>query len=100
MSDYDIGVVGLAVMGENLILNMERNGFKVAAFNRTTSKVEKFISGRAQGKNIKGCFSVEELVSSLKRPRKVMLMVKAGGAVDAFIEQVIPFLEKGPLSGP
>jgi len=97
MSDYDIGLVGLAVMGENLILNMERNGFKVATFNRTTAKVERFINGRGKGKNIKGCFSVEELVASLKRPRKVMLMVKAGGAVDAFIEQVFPHLEKGDI---
>jgi len=97
MSDYDIGLIGLAVMGENLVLNMERNGFKVAVFNRTTSKVEKFVSGRAKGKNIKGCFSVEELVASLKRPRKVMLMVKAGAAVDAFIEKIVPHLEKGDI---
>ena len=97
MGDYDIGLIGLAVMGENLILNMESHGFKVACFNRTTSKVENFINGRAKGKNIKGCFSIEELVSNLKRPRKVMLMVKAGAAVDSFIDQVIPFLEKGDI---
>ncbi len=97
MGDYDIGLVGLAVMGENLILNMERNGFKVAAYNRTTSKVEKFINGRAKGKNIKGCFSVEELVASLKKPRRVMLMVKAGAAVDAFIDKLVPHLEKGDI---
>ena len=93
----DIGVVGLAVMGENLILNMESKGFTVACFNRTTSKVDDFVGGRADGKRIVGCHSVKELVASLKRPRKVMLMVKAGAAVDAFIEQVIPYLEKGDI---
>ncbi len=97
MSNYDIGLVGLAVMGENLILNMERNGFKVAVFNRTTSKVTRFIEGRAAGKNIKGCYSIEELAASLKRPRKIMLMVKAGQAVDDFIEMCLPFLEEGDI---
>jgi 6-phosphogluconate dehydrogenase len=97
MSEYDIGLIGLAVMGENLILNMERNGFKVACFNRTTSKVDNFINGRAKGKNIKGCYSVEELAESLKRPRKIMVMVKAGTAVDDFIEQIIPHLEPGDI---
>ena len=93
----DIAVVGLAVMGENLILNMESKGFAVACYNRTTSKVDDFIGGRAQGKNIVGAHSVEELCARLKRPRKVMLMVKAGGAVDAFIEQVLPYLEEGDI---
>jgi 6-phosphogluconate dehydrogenase len=93
----DIGVVGLAVMGENLILNMESKGFTVACFNRTVSKVEDFVGGRAKGKNIIGATSVEDLCANLARPRKVMLMVKAGNAVDAFIEQVIPFLEKGDI---
>ncbi len=93
----DIGVVGLAVMGENLILNMESKGFTVACFNRTTSKVDDFINGRAAGKNIIGCHSLAALTANLKRPRKVMLMVKAGAAVDAFIEQVMPFLEKGDI---
>jgi len=93
----DIGVVGLAVMGENLILNMESKGFTVACFNRTTSKVDDFIAGRAAGKKIVGCHSIKELVGALKRPRKVMLMVKAGGAVDAFMDSVIPFLEKGDI---
>jgi 6-phosphogluconate dehydrogenase len=97
MSDYDIGLIGLAVMGENLILNMERNGFKVAVFNRTTSKVTRFIEGRATGKNIKGCYSIEELAASLKRTRKIMLMVKAGQAVDDFIEIILPFLEEGDI---
>jgi 6-phosphogluconate dehydrogenase len=93
----DIGVVGLAVMGENLILNMESKGFKVACFNRTTSKVDDFVAGRAAGKKIIGCRDLKSFVKNLKRPRKVMLMVKAGGAVDAFIEQVLPLLEPGDI---
>jgi len=97
MAKADIGVVGLAVMGENLILNMESKGFHVACFNRTVSKVDDFINGRAQGKNIGGCHSIEECVGALAKPRKVMLMVKAGGAVDAFIEQVLPHLEDGDI---
>ncbi len=97
MDKADIGVVGLAVMGENLILNMESKGFTVACFNRTVSKVDNFIEGRAKGKNIIGCKSVEELCANLKTPRKVMLMVKAGGAVDAFIEQVLPHMEDGDI---
>jgi len=97
MDKCDIGVIGLAVMGENLILNMESHGFCVAAFNRTVSKVDKFIEGRAKGKNIKGCHSIEELIDSLKKPRKVMLMVKAGKPVDDFIELLIPHLDKGDI---
>lgn len=93
----DIGVVGLAVMGENLILNMESKGFRVTAFNRSTNKVDHFVNGRAKGKNIVGAHSVEELVGSLKTPRKVMLMVKAGQAVDDLIEKLIPLLEKGDI---
>lgn len=93
----DIAVVGLAVMGENLILNMESKGFTVTAFNRSTDKVEKFINGRAKGKNIRGAFSVEEMVGSLSKPRKVMLMIKAGKPVDDFIETLIPHLEKGDI---
>jgi len=93
----DIGLVGLAVMGENLVLNMESKGFTVAVFNRTTEKVDNFVKGRAEGKNIIGTYSVEELVQNLERPRKVMLMVKAGKPVDAFIEQVIPYLEEGDI---
>ena len=93
----DIGVVGLAVMGENLILNMESKGFTVACFNRTVSKVDKFVGGRARGKNIIGTHSIEELCANLKRPRKVMLMVKAGAAVDAFIEKLLPYLEEGDI---
>jgi len=97
MSQADIGVVGLAVMGENLILNMESKGFTVSCTNRTTSKVDDFVNGRAAGKNILGAKSVEEFVGQLKRPRKVMMMVKAGSAVDAFIDQVMPLLEPGDI---
>lgn len=93
----DIGVVGLAVMGENLVLNMESKGFTVAVFNRTVQKVDDFVNGRAKDKKIIGTRSVEEFVASLAKPRKVMLMVKAGKPVDAFIEQVIPFLEEGDI---
>lgn len=93
----DIGIIGLAVMGENLALNMESKGFGVAVYNRTTSKVDNFVNGRAKGKNIKGCHSLEELVKSLKKPRKVMLMVKAGNPVDEFIELLIPLLESGDI---
>ncbi len=97
MSKADIAVVGLAVMGENLILNMESKGFTVACFNRTLSKVDNFINGRAKGKNIIGCRSLEELVGNLKSPRKVMLMVKAGAAVDTFIEKILSHLENGDI---
>ena len=97
MNKADIGLMGLAVMGENLILNMESKGFTVSVFNRTLSKVDHFINGRAKGKNIIGAHSVEEFIGSLKKPRKVMCMVKAGKAVDDFIELVLPFLEKGDL---
>ena len=97
MDEYDIGLIGLAVMGENLILNMESHGFPVAVYNRTTSKVDNFIKGRAKGKKIKGCYSPEELVQSLKPPRKVMMMVKAGKAVDDLIESLIPLMDKGDI---
>ncbi|MGK7394236.1 MAG: decarboxylating NADP(+)-dependent phosphogluconate dehydrogenase [Candidatus Cyclobacteriaceae bacterium M3_2C_046] len=97
MEKTDIGLVGLAVMGENLVLNMESKGFSVTVYNRTIEKVDNFINGRAKGKNIKGAHSVQELVDSLKRPRKIMLMVKAGAPVDAFIDQVIPYLEEGDI---
>ncbi len=93
----DIGLIGLAVMGENLVLNMESHGFQVAVFNRTTSKVDDFMDGRAKGKNIVGCHSIEELVANLERPRKVFLLVKAGAAVDAFIDSIIPHLEPGDI---
>jgi 6-phosphogluconate dehydrogenase len=93
----DIAVVGLAVMGENLILNMESKGFTVTAFNRSTDKVAKFVNGRAKDKNIRGAYSVEEMAASLSKPRKVMLMVKAGQAVDATIETLLPHLEAGDI---
>lgn len=97
MSKRSIGLIGLAVMGENLVLNMESKGFSVAVFNRTTSKVDNFINGRAKGKNISGCYSIKELIDSLERPRKVMLLVKAGRPVDDFIEMLIPHLEQGDI---
>lgn len=93
----DIGLIGLAVMGENLVLNMESKGFTVAVFNRTVEKVDKFVNGRGKGKNFIGAHSIEELCKSLKRPRKVMMLVKAGQAVDDFIEQIIPYLEPGDV---
>jgi 6-phosphogluconate dehydrogenase len=93
----DIGLVGLAVMGENLVLNMESKGFRVSVFNRTVEKVDKFMEGRGKGKNIYGAHSLEDFVGSLKAPRKVFLMVKAGQAVDDFIEKLIPILSPGDI---
>jgi 6-phosphogluconate dehydrogenase len=93
----DIGLIGLAVMGENLVLNMESEGFTVAVFNRTVEKVDKFTSGRGAGKNFIGTHSIQELVSSLKKPRKVMMLVKAGQPVDDFIELLVPHLEPGDI---
>ena len=97
MEQADIGLVGLAVMGENLVLNMESKGFSVAVFNRTIYKVEGFVAGRGAGKRIHGCRSLEELSRSLKLPRKVMIMVKAGDAVDETIEQLLPCLSPGDI---
>lgn len=97
MKKADIGLIGLAVMGENLVMNMESKGFTVAVYNRTTEKVDSFVHGRAAGKNIIGCHSLRELADSLEKPRKVMMMVKAGAAVDDLIEQVIPYLEAGDI---
>ncbi|MGD8522124.1 MAG: decarboxylating NADP(+)-dependent phosphogluconate dehydrogenase [Desulfobacterales bacterium] len=97
MTQQDIGLIGLAVMGENLVLNMESHGFSVAVYNRTTSRVDDFINGRAKGKNIKGCYSIEALMDNLQKPRKIMLMVKAGKPVDDFIELLIPYLDAGDI---
>jgi 6-phosphogluconate dehydrogenase len=93
----DIGLIGLAVMGENLVLNMESHGYTVAVFNRTVSRVDAFLAGRAKGKKIIGCHAVKELVAALKKPRKVMIMVKAGPAVDQVIDEVAPLLEPGDI---
>jgi 6-phosphogluconate dehydrogenase len=93
----DIGLIGLAVMGENLVLNMERNGYTVAVFNRTVEKVDRFINGTGKNKNFIGAHTIEEFIDSLERPRKVMLLVKAGQPVDDFIEMVLPHLEKGDI---
>ncbi len=92
----DIGLIGLAVMGENLVLNMESHGFTVAVFNRTTSRVDAFVAGRAQGKKIIGTRSPQELVAALKTPRKIMIMVKAD-AVDQVIDEFVPLLEPGDI---
>ena len=97
MEKSDIGLIGLAVMGENLVLNMESKGFRVSVYNRTVEKVDKFVQGRGKDKNIFGARSLEEFVSSLKSPRKVFLMVKAGQAVDDFIEKLIPVLDPGDV---
>ncbi|MCD6565208.1 MAG: decarboxylating NADP(+)-dependent phosphogluconate dehydrogenase [Bacteroidales bacterium] len=93
----NIGLIGLAVMGENLVLNMESKGFTVAVFNRTVEKVDRFINGRGKGKNFIGVHSIEELVQSLEHPRKVMLLVKAGPAVDDFIDRLVPYMENGDI---
>ncbi|MDF7824987.1 decarboxylating NADP(+)-dependent phosphogluconate dehydrogenase [Pontiellaceae bacterium B12227] len=97
MAKADIGLIGLAVMGENLVLNMESKGFTVAVYNRTVEKVDKFVAGRGAGKNFIPAHSIEEFCASLERPRKVMMLVKAGAAVDSFIDQVIPYLEEGDI---
>jgi 6-phosphogluconate dehydrogenase len=93
----DIGLIGLAVMGQNLVLNMNDHGYKVAVFNRTTSKVDEFLANEAKGTKVVGVHSIEELVRALKRPRRVMLMVKAGETVDQMIDQILPNLEKGDI---
>lgn len=97
MESYQFGLIGLAVMGENLVLNMERNGFSVAVFNRTAERTREFIARRASGKHIKPCYTLPELVESLEQPRKILLMVKAGDAVDAVLAQLTPLLEPGDL---
>ena len=93
----DIGVIGLAVMGQNLILNMNDHGFKVVAYNRTTAKVDDFLNGAAKGTNIIGAYSLQDLVDKLEKPRKIMMMVRAGSVVDDFIEQLVPLLDQGDI---
>jgi len=97
MGTADIGLIGLAVMGENLVLNIESRGYTVAVFNRTTARVDEFLADRAKGKKILGAHSLKDLVAQLKKPRKVMIMVKAGPAVDAVIKEVAPLLEPGDI---
>ena len=97
MSQADIGLVGLAVMGENLALNMADHGFTIAVYNRTPDKMDRFLRGRARGKSIVGARTIETLAGLIKRPRKIMLMVKAGTAVDQFIDLVLPFLDAGDI---
>ena len=95
MAKRTFGVIGLAVMGENLALNVESRGFPIAVYNRTAAKTEKFMAERAQGKDIKAAYSLEEFVQTLERPRNILVMVKAGKPVDAVIEQLKPLLDKG-----
>ncbi len=97
MPQADIGLIGLAVMGQNLVLNMDDHGYTVAVFNRTVSKVDDFVNGPAAGTKIIGTHSIEEFVAALKRPRRVMLLVKAGEAVDKFIDAMLPHLEAGDI---
>ncbi len=97
MARQQVGLIGLAVMGENLALNIESRGYPVAVFNRTTAKTEKFIAGRARGRNVIGAKTLGEFVDSLEKPRRIILMVKAGQPVDDFIEMLVPLLDKGDL---
>ena len=93
----DIGLIGLAVMGENLVMNMESRGYTVSVYNRTVEKVDAFVSGRAAGRRVIGCHSLSELAASLKRPRRVFLMVRAGSAVDDMIARLLEVLEPGDI---
>ena len=93
----DIALIGLAVMGQNLILNMNDHGFVVCAYNRTTEKVDRFLENEAKGTKIVGAHSLEEMVAKLKSPRRVMMLVKAGAAVDAFIDKLVPLLDAGDI---
>ena len=96
-SKADIGLIGLAIMGQNLVLNMNDHGYTVAVFNRTTSKLDDFLEGNAKGTSVIGTYSIEELVATIKKPRRVMLMVKAGDPVDKFIDLLIPHLDQGDI---
>ena len=91
------GVIGLAVMGENLALNVERNGFPISVYNRSPEKTKNFMETRAKGKNVQATYSLEEFVASLERPRRILVMVKAGKPVDAVIEQLKPLLQEGDM---
>lgn len=97
MTQQSFGVIGLAVMGENLALNVERNGFPISVYNRTPEKTDAFMAERAQGKNVYAAYSIEDFVQSLERPRKILIMVKAGAPVDAVINQLKPLLEEGDI---
>jgi 6-phosphogluconate dehydrogenase len=97
MAKCQFGLIGLAVMGENLVLNIERNGFSVAVYNRTAARTEAFVAGPAKGKNVLPCYTLQELADALVKPRKIMLMVQAGAPVDEVIDQVLPVLDKGDL---
>ena len=97
MSQSHFGLIGLGVMGENLVLNAERNGFSSVVYNRTYAKTEEFLNGRGQGKNIQGATDLQDFVSKLERPRRILMMVKAGPAVDAVVDQISPYLEEGDL---
>lgn len=97
MAQQSFGLIGLAVMGENLALNIERNGFPIAVYNRTPEKTEAFMAQRAHGKQVKATYSIEDFVASVERPRKIMIMVKAGAPVDAVIDQLKPLLEPGDI---
>ncbi|PJB75006.1 MAG: phosphogluconate dehydrogenase (NADP(+)-dependent, decarboxylating), partial [Armatimonadetes bacterium CG_4_9_14_3_um_filter_58_7] len=93
----DIGLIGLAVMGQNLVLNMEDHGYSVSVYNRTKERTEEFVAGDAQDKNVTPTYELAEFVSSLSKPRKIMLMVKQGAPVDSFIERLLPLLDKGDV---
>uniref|UniRef100_A0A8C2H8Z1 6-phosphogluconate dehydrogenase, decarboxylating n=1 Tax=Cyprinus carpio TaxID=7962 RepID=A0A8C2H8Z1_CYPCA len=97
MAQADIALIGLAVMGQNLILNMNDHGFVVCAFNRTVSKVHDFLNNEAKGTKVIGAESLEDMVSKLKKPRRIILLVKAGQAVDDFIDKLVPLLEPGDI---
>src|ERR1700730_2607182 len=97
MGQADIGLIGLAVMGQNLILNMNDHGYVVVVYNRTVSKVDEFLENSAKNTQVIGAHSIEDFVAQLKKPRKVMLMIKAGEAVDQFVDILLPHLEKGDI---
>ena len=97
MGQQKFGVIGLAVMGENLALNVERNGFPISVYNRSSNKTEKFMAERAQGKNVHAAYTLEDFVQSLERPRRILVMVKAGNPVDKVIEDLKPLLDKDDM---